>query len=310
MKKSVIKRRKRVVPAANEPENNNLHRSSFTISPSPTPQQLDNPNPTRARLGTSVEHHSPLDLRPNPLVNESLEVHDDRRISSGMHPNHSPNSDPRNQRPSIDQQYDPPPIGVDFTGFQLDNRNRCPSIHPHQQPQPPNRFPSVANLDLTVAPSETESSARLSPFSASRKRSHSIPERSSPSPSTVNNDKPPRLSSISAILNAPQQNSTVEDVFIDPNLSTLPPQLQQHRHSTPLPHLQHALYHDQQHHLLLQAQAQGTTQREKPRQSTSSDPGGWELIDKKTRLRKEAEQMRELLRSKERELEELERNGG
>lgn len=42
-----------------------------------------------------------------------------------------------------------------------------------------------------------------------------------------------------------------------------------------------------------------------PRQSTSSDPGGWELKEKKAKLRMDVEQMRLELRAKERELEEL-----
>ncbi|KAL9124743.1 MAG: hypothetical protein Q9217_005962 [Psora testacea] len=306
MKKSVIKRRKRVVPAANETETSHLHHNSFAVSPSPTPQQLDVQNPIRPRLGSAMEHHGPLDLRPNPHLLDSPDVHNNRRTSTSMQSNH-----PHSQHPSMDSHhhYDPPPIGVDFTGYQLDNRNRRPSNHPHQKPQAQHQLPPVSSLDPTTVPSESESHSGLSPFPPSRKRSHSNTERSSPSPSTVNSDRAPRLSSISSILNAPQQNSAVEDVPIDPHLSTLPPKLHQHRHSTPLPHLHHFAHHQQQPPGP-QAQGQLRTEREKPRQSTSSDPGVWELAEKKARLRKEMEQMRELLRSKEKELEELEKSGG
>ena len=299
-----------MVPAANEPETSQLHQNSFAVSPSPTPQQTDNQNAVRPRLGSSIEHHGPLDLRPNPHQIDSPDAHNGRLTSSNTNPDHPHNVDSGNHHPSINRHHhnDPPPIGVDFTGYQLDNRNRRPSTHPHQQSQPPNQLPPVSSLDPIMVPSDTESRSRLSPFPPSRKRSRSIAERSSPSPSTVSNDRPQRLSSISSILNAPQQSSPLEDVPIDPNLSTLPPQLQQHRHSTPLPHLQHFAHHQQL--LGPQAQGQGPIQSEKPRQSTSSDPGGWELMDKKARLRREAEQMREMLRRKEEELEQLERSGG
>ncbi|KAL9103148.1 MAG: hypothetical protein Q9163_001792 [Psora crenata] len=310
MKKSVIKRRKRVVPAATELETSHLHHHSFAISPSPPPQQLDNQNPIKSRLGSSIDHHGPPDLRLSPHFNDAPTAPNDRKVSSATHSNHPTDIDSRNQHPLIDPhyKYEAPPIGVDFTGYQLDNRKRRLSSHPHQNSQPPNQLPPVSSLDPITVPSDNELHSRLSPFPPSRKRSHSNTEHSSPSPPTGHNHDrpPPRLSSISSILNAPQQNSTLEEVPMDSHHSTLPPQLRQHRHSTPLSH-QH--YYPQQQQHQSGPQGQMLPQREKLRQSTSSDPGGWELMDKKARLRREAEQMRELLKSKERELEELERNG-
>ena len=309
MKKSVIKRRKRVVPAANEPDSSHLHQNSFTVSPSPQPHQLDTQNLVRPRLGSSIDHHSPLDLRPNQHLFEGSYVREDQRRQSNMHPDHPHTADPRQPQQSIDRQhqYDPPPIGVDFTGYQLKNStDRRPSTQPQPPPHQQQQLPPVSSLDPEprTRNSDSDSHPRLSPFGPSRKRSRSVTERSSPSPSAGNNlNDPtrPRLSSISQILNAPQQANAVEDVPIDPHLSTLPPHLQQHRHSTPLPH----------HHPPPMTIGGAQTPRgETARQSTSSDPGGWDLVEKKARLKREAEQMRELLRSKEREIEELERLQG
>ena len=310
MKKSVIKRRKRVVPAANEPESNHLHQTSFTVSPSPQPHQLDTQNLMRSRLGSSIDHHSPLDLRPNPHLLDASHTQEDQRRYSGTQTSQPHNVDPRQHPQSIEHQqhFDSPPIGVDFTGYQLINgTDRRPSTiqqpPPHQQQQ---QLPPVSSLDPEprTRTSDGDIHARLSPFGPTRKRSRSVTEHSSPSSPAMNNASDPnrpRLSSISQILNAPQQVNSVEDGLIDPHLSTLPPHLQQHRHSTPLPHQQPSMT----------SGSQGQAQRgETPRQSTSSDPGGWTLADRKARLRREAEQIRELLRCKEREIEDLERLQG
>lgn len=280
MKKSVIKRRKRVVPANNEPESNHQLLNSFAVSPSPTPQQLDIEHHLRPRMASTIESRSPLDLRPTPQHLDSPELRNKQRISSNMDPNSPLSLDLRQRNRQVDhqQQYEPPPpIGVDFTGYQLDQQQ------PQSQQQ---QLPPISNLDASV-PSESEALYRLSPLpgTSSRKRSHSNTERSSPSPSENTH---PRLSSITSILNQPQQSSAVEEMPIDPNLSTLPPQLQQHRHSTPLPQPQHY-------------------QLPPPRQSTSSDPGSWDLTEKRAKVRREAEAIREALKAKERELEELER---
>ena len=78
---------------------------------------------------------------------------------------------------------------------------------------------------------------------------------------------------------------------IDPNLSSVGQQQQPlHRHSLP---------ESQPQRYQLPPPSNG------PRQSTSSDPGGWELREKRAKLRMDVEQMRIELRAKERELEEL-----
>ena len=307
MKKSVIKRRKRVVPAANEPDSSHLQQTSFTVSSSPQPHPLETHNLMRQRLGSSIDHHSPLDLRPNPHLLDASHSHEDQRRYSSTHPSQPQNIDPRQRQQSMEHQhhFDPPPIGVDFTGYQLINgTDRRPSTiqqpPPHQQQLPP---VSSLHPEPRTRTSDSDSHARLSPFGPTRKRSRSVTEKSSPSSPAMNNTNDPnrpRLSSISQILNAPQQVNSVEDGLIDPHLSTLPPHLQQHRHSSPLPHQQPSLTGGSQ---VLQ---RGETLR----QSTSSDPGGWTLTEKKARLRREAEQIRDILRGKEREIEELERLTG
>ena len=312
MKKSVIKRRKRVVPATNEQDPNGAQVSSFPVSLSPTPQNHESHEARGKQRAYSTMEAGPLnlDLRPTPGHLDSPEVRNRQRIESSMDPNSPANLTLRqHERQSEHQhQYDPPPIGVDFTGYQLNQRydhQRRPSSHPQQS------LPSLPSMhDATMhRPSDPSSYPRLSPLpgtsSSSRKRSHSVTDPENPSPSTPESGSAKRLSSISSILNHPQSSSFVsaaaaaaaEDVPIDPNLSSsllLNSQQPLHRHS--LPESSQPLHHRYQ---LPPPTHNGA------RQSTSSDPGGWELREKKARLRLDVEQMRIELRAKERELEEL-----
>lgn len=298
MKKSVIKRRKRVVPAsgtttyAQDPDASQL--TAFPVSPSPTPQHLDGlEGRGQSRYHSSIDATSPLDLRPNPGHLDSPEVRNRQRIDSSMDPNSPSNLALRNNDRQMEHQnqYDPPPIGVDFTGYQLDQRQdhrRRPSSHPQQH------LPSLASIhDPSIQPSDPLSYSRLSPLpgSSSRKRSYDNAERENPSPSTPQSSGTKRLSSISSLLNHPQSSS--DDMPIDPNLSSIGQHQQPlHRHSHP---------ESQPHRYQLPPPAPDG----RLRQSTSSDPGGWELRERKARLRREADQMREMLRLKEKELEEL-----
>ena len=311
MKKSVIKRRKRVVPAANEPEPSTLNQNSFAISPSPQPNQLDAQQPMRTRIGSSTDHANPLEVRSSQHLLDPSDLRNEQRRPSTVQAGNGQHVDTFQQQHPVDHQqhYEPPPIGVDFTGYQLNNSG---GRRPSGQPPPPptqQQLPPVSTLDpeAWTRTSTDDVQFRTSPFPATRKRSRSTSERTPPSPSAPTNNNDPtrtgRLSSITHLLNAPEKASVVTDVPIDPHLSTLPPHLQQHRHSTP------ATHHPQ--NILGIATGQvGMRRGDTPRQSTSSDPGGWEIIEKKARLRKEADQMRELLRSKEREIEELDRAYG
>jgi len=297
MKKSVIKRRKRVVPATNEQDPNASQLSTFPVSPSPTPQQLENLEARNRQHFSSIDATSPLDLRPNPGHLDSPEVRNRQRIDSSMDPNSPSNLALRHNDGQMEHQhqYEPPPIGVDFTGYQLDQRQdqrRRPSSHPQQH------LPSLSSIhDPPNQHPDPLSQSRLSPFpgSSSRKRSYDNSERDNPSPSTPQSSSTKRLSSISSLLNHPQMGS--DDMPIDPNLSNIAPNQQPlHRHSHP---------ESQPHRYQLPPPAPDG----RPRQSTSSDPGGWELKERKAKLKRETDQIRELLRAKERELEELDELG-
>lgn len=298
MKKSVIKRRKRVVPAANEQDLNASQLSTFPVSPTPAPQRITSPESQgKQRYSSSIDAPSPLDLRPNPGHLDSSEVRNRQRIDASMDPNSPSNLALRQHEQQMEQQYhhEPAPIEVDFTGYRLDQREdnrRRPSSHPQQH------LPSLSSMDEpSLRPTDPLSLAsRLSPLpnSSSRKRSYDNAERDNPSPSTPQSSGTiKRLSSISSLLNHPQ--SATDDMPIDPNLSSIcqqqPPL---HRHS-------HPEFQPQRYQL--------PPPDSRPRQSTSSDPGVWELRERKAKLRREAEQMREMLRAKEREIEELDGEG-
>ena len=299
MKKSVIKRRKRVVPASNEQDPNASQLSTFPVSPSPTPQHMDTLETRSRPRFSSLDAAGPLDLRPSPGHLDSPEIRNRQRIDSSMDPNSPSNLALRhNDRPMEHQHpYDPPPIGVDFTGYQLDQRQeqRRPSSHPQQS------LPSLSSIqDPSHQHPDPLSQSRLSPFpgSASRKRSFDNAERDNPSPSTPQSSgTTKRLSSISSLLNHPQLGSS-EEMPIDPNLSSIAPYQQQHLH-------RHSHPESQPHRYQLPPPATDG----RPRQSTSSDPGGWELKERKARLRRETDQLKDLLKAKERELEELDELG-
>ena len=295
MKKSVIKRRKRVVPATNEQDPNASQLSTFPVSPSPTPQHNESHDARGKQRAYSSMETGPLnlDLRPTPGHLDSPEVRNRQRIESSMDPNNPANLTLRqHERQSEHQnQYDPPPIGVDFTGYQLNQRQeqrRRPSSHPQQN------LPSLSSMhDSSMhRPSDPASYPRLSPLpgSSSRKRSHSNTDQDNPSPSTPESGSAKRLSSISSILNHP--HSAVDEMPIAPNLYGVGQHQQQPLQRQSLPESQPQRYQLPPHN-------------NGPRQSTSSDPGGWELREKKAKLRMDVEQMRIELRAKERELEEL-----
>ena len=294
MKKSVIKRRKRVVPANSEQDPNASQISTFPVSPSQTSQNMEATESRGRQYYSSIDAAGPLDLRPNPGHLDSPEARNRQRIDSGMDPNSPSNLALRhNERPIEHQhQYEPPPIGVDFTGYQLDQRQdqrRRPSSHPQQH------LPSLSSIhDPSNQQADPLSQSRLSPFpsSSSRKRSYDTTERDNPSPSTPQSSSTKRLSSISSLLNHPQLGN--EDMPIDPNLSSLASHLHRHSHPESQPY---------------RYQLPPPAPDGRPRQSTSSDPGGWELKERKARLRREAEQIRDLLKAKERELEELDELG-
>ena len=196
MKKSTIKRRKRVVPALSDqgPEASGAQTVPPTsvspdTSPAATEQQL-------------------LQSRP-PNINF------DGSISLGLRP--------RNR--SSDRQYEA--IPTDFTGF-----GRPPSMSPdtHSQERMRNlRFSSPYNPPMPIPPLQTSPAAQSSKSETTRKRSFAAAEGTTGLDPTLDSARPNRLSSISSILNPAQQPSSksTDDTGMDtsyPRSSSSQPQ--------------------------------------------------------------------------------------
>ncbi|KAI4132986.1 MAG: hypothetical protein LQ338_000454 [Usnochroma carphineum] len=254
MKKSIIKRRKRVVPAMQEHVHSNQQPPSFGAGDPSEPQYFENED---------VQNQlSPQGVRDM-------------------------NTDGHNQEQFVEHQpeYETPPI--DFTGYQI-NQSRHPSTQSQQQ----RPSPSHAHEQPYTEPQN-----RLSPFQSShaRKRSYSNTEQDNAptSPPPSESGRANRLSSISSILNPTQQRR--EEMPIDPSLSLLGQQALRQSQTT------------QQSHQQLPP-PQTSNDQQKPRRPSNVDPGEW-ILQRKAKLRQEAEQMREALRAKEREIEELDGEG-
>ena len=252
MKKSIIKRRKRVVPAMQEHMHHNHQHPSFSIGNPAEPQQFES--------GDGQNHQSPRPARNGSLSTESLD---------------------REQYIDPQPQYEAPPI--DFTGYQLD-RQRQFSSQSQQQNSP-------ANPHEQSFTSQSEHHGRLSPFQSShtRKRSYSNAEHDDAVSSPPENGRANRLSSISSILNPTQRR---EEMPIDPSLHLLGQQALRQSQSQQQP----------PHH------STAAANEDKPKRPSNVDSGEW-LAQRKAKLRQEAEQMREMLRAKEREIEELDGEG-
>ena len=261
MKKSIIKRRKRVVPATQEQSPNNSHLASFSVSISPDPQRSENRD-------LRNDQQTPPNANANDPINLDLRV--------------------RNQEADHRSPWEPTPIGVDFTGYQINQQRRL-SNHPQQQQQ---HLPPPGVHDPSVAISPAESQSILSPFPPgnTRKRSFSISEHDNSSPPIPESMRSNRLNSISSLLNPPQQ-APMDDMPIDPSLSGIG-----------LPNNRH-----------IQLPQPQPYQHPHPPDMRSVSVGNGESHDwaaqRKARLRMEAEEMRERLRAKERELEELDGEG-
>ncbi|KAL9581769.1 MAG: hypothetical protein Q9203_005761 [Teloschistes exilis] len=249
MKKSVIKRRKRVVPAMQDQGQLVQHHPSYSATHPADTQEYSNGN-------SHESQHSPRMIRDAENNGHGQEQY----------------SDPQSQYP------------IDFTGFQIDRQGQASTQSQHHAPPP--------NLHDQSFTSQGEQPSRLSPFSSSnaRKRSYSNAERDEPSPSASETARGNRLSSISSILNPAQRR---DDMPIDPSLSILGQQALQQAQQTP-----------QQAHQQL---APPSTDA-KPRRPSNVDAGEWSA-QRKARLRQEADQLRGMLRAKERELEELDGEG-
>lgn len=267
MKKSIIKRRKRVVPFLHDqlqaPERSS-HSVAMSTSPEISPRALP-------------EQHEPF---PSPMFGDS------------------PNYDHKSREQLERLRFDPMP--VDFTDYQASpeaaqNPSRAESHHPASE---------------TFAIQALKSPRRSSPPEHGRKRSFSVAEGTHIE--LLPNAKPStsRLSSISSILNPPQHQRHQQelrigdDVPLDPNLALATMQIQ--TASEPCEPLFHSA---RTHGLLKSAQTSGDWPPDQTELGISRQlPNGQDLErgeDRKARLQQEADDLRKMLRAKERELQEL-----
>ncbi|KAL4904955.1 hypothetical protein BDW74DRAFT_24158 [Aspergillus multicolor] len=255
MKKTIIKRRKRVVPALREN------------------------SPTAATHSSHGSSASPEAASPATLAYSHDEHH---RYYSSEPVDHFHRISPAAQRP-----FGFAPLPVDFTGFNagavsLPHHPPPPrllepghppisqfgrrSISPNSSGNPKKRTLAETNADVGAVPSTLEAGSNQLP----------------PIVSSANPPAPARLSSISSILN---HAHTRDEARLDPSLAALSRQQQaQPHHSQPSP--------------LPSAQAAS-----QPLPSISNVENLVE--DRRAKLQREAEEMREQLRAKERELAEL-----
>ncbi|KAL8726595.1 MAG: hypothetical protein Q9166_006630 [cf. Caloplaca sp. 2 TL-2023] len=253
MKKSIIKRRKRVVPALPDQVHHSQHNPSFEMA-----------NPSDSQSPSNGHAQNPQ-RSPTAIQDESVAGNGQSRE---QYMNHHP-------------QFEPPPI--DFTGYQID-RQRQASTQSQQHLPPPNFYDQSST-------SQPDNQNRLSPFPSSnaRKRSYSNTDPDEPTPLIPDSAPANRLSSISSILNPTQHR---EDMPIDPSLSILGQQALRQSQIPREPPQQH---------------------QEPPSDQRPHRPGNVDanelLAQRKSKLRQEADEMRAMLRAKERELEELDGEG-
>ncbi|KAL8672653.1 MAG: hypothetical protein Q9168_002894 [Polycauliona sp. 1 TL-2023] len=246
MKKSIIKRRKRVVPALPDHVQNDQHQQMFETVKPPDAQNSSNGQLHNPEKNATTHRDGPGHV--GALFRE-------------QYSDHQP-------------QYEPPPI--DFTGFQIDRQKQA-SSQSQQHPLYPSSIP------------HSNTPHGLSPFPSSngRKRSHSNADHDDPTPENARTN---RLSSISSILNPTQHH---DDMPIDPSLSLLGQQA------------------------LRQSQIPRESNQQR-QQEASSDQNSYtfDSVDAdernfrtRARLRQEIDEIRAVLRTKERELADLDGEG-
>ncbi len=280
MKKSIIKRRKRVVPA--------LQDQSMPNSRSPPPQSSLSPDPSPAfHLEPGAEQRGTIN--PDGSVNLGF-----RQRESSNRTDTTYESSPRHPTPP-----------VDFTDYRRSSSHahHYPRLHaPTSDPSHPPTYPSPTQLPTSL-PSHSPTSTR--------KRSRSRTQENDDSDRN-------RLSSISSILNHTQHDphsqqqqqhqgahpttsasaevepDETDNIPIEPSLLALSnPQ----HHSQPPPAIDPAL----QGKPLTNGTHLAMEQTDRDRNRDKEN----ERLERRARLNAEAEAMRELLRAKERELADL-----
>ncbi|KAK1146004.1 GATA type transcriptional activator of nitrogen-regulated proteins [Aspergillus melleus] len=258
MKKTIIKRRKRVVPALRESSPTGATHSSngSSASPEASPAALAHGHEDHYRYYSSepMDHYGHMPDRVSPHAHRPF-------------------------------GFAPPP--VDFTGFSSGTVSL-----PHHPPPPrllepdrlaPSHSPVPQFGRRSLSPNPTNPKKRTLAETASSAEAVAIPttlesgsNQLPPIMSSINPSPPARLSSISSILNP---SGAHDESRLDPSLAALSRQ-QQHPHQPPL-----APSHSQP--------LPGVTELDRFQE------------DRRAKLQREAEEMREMLRAKERELAEL-----
>jgi GATA-binding protein len=268
MKKAIIKRRKRVVPASQGTQASGIDGLNNTMG-SP---ESDGPSPTA----------DPQDQRGS--------INPDGSINLGLRLRNQPGRTvlPEPISTNRGQNGQQPPLSSNLTAYVSTTNNQAQSLHNLESLNNENRLPPMASY-----PSPTQRHQSLSPnsvLSASRKRSfseletraeaNSIAEQSS----SVNSK---RLSSIKSILNPGFLDSETGDA--DPHLRpTVSPGPMNSRYS-PSP---------------ASSVAGSALNSGRDVQSESERA----RLERREMLQREADRMREALRAKERELAELAEN--
>ncbi|MCJ1477654.1 putative electron transfer flavoprotein subunit [Lambiella insularis] len=257
MKKSTIKRRKRVVPAGQD-------QGSEQLPSQRHPPPSVSPEPSLAMVSERLQQGRSANLNP------------DGSASLGFRPRES----------SSDRQYEA--ILTDFTGF-----GRQPSMSPNMYSQ--ERLQNSLQNSLTItSPGQDRSSNQPTQTEQRQKRSFAVAEGTGDRASSPGSARPNRLSSISSILNPAQQSASRNgDTSMEPTSqrgTSSEPQRQRAQASGASPSLEHRSW-----------------------QFDFEDASGSAAIveksSRKAQLKREAEQMRQILKAKERELQELDRDG-
>ena len=259
MKKSTIKRRKRVVPAIQD-QASDQSPSSFTNSTSPEAS----PSITSEQFPTS----------PRQRIENSIRLGIRSREPSDLH-----------------GLYEPPPI--DFTGYQAGRQPPADQLETYQPQKKDPRRSNHYQPPLQIPPIQTRPTSH--PKTATehtRKRSFSIAEGTRPTGKSPNSAKSAnRLSSISSILNPPQHSRDEDSVSFE--------SLTQRGNGGSAPASSGNSMQLRMRH------AQGYTHAPYSPTEYAEQPSMHEKGSRKEELKREAENLREMLRQKERELEEM-----
>jgi GATA-binding protein, other eukaryote len=262
MKKSIIKRRKRVVPALQGSQVPGFENSS-NLGESPEPEHSPPGTVIKDQRGTMNPDGSiNLGFRPRTEVHRLLEI---------------------STAPRYDSQQQASALDSASQASNQPNQQRDPSLIPNENTLPP----------MTSYPSPKPRPPSLSPnfLSPNRKRSFSATdEDSAPSLAPESNTK--RLSSIKSILN-PTQQSDGDNESIDPSLrQTRSPETSY----SSVPSLSSLANNTA-------GTKEATVGQVNARETTKEIERA--KMERREKLRREAEKIREALRAKEKELEEL-----